>query len=365
MSEERPSAPRRPKKRASASSQRRRLQHSTKAPPAPTWSTACPDWEKRIVAGQSLIPFAPLFPTEAAAALDVFRDLVLVDVAGSPTAAQACRQWIFDFVGTIFGAYDARAGRRLIRNFLLAISKKNWKSGLAAGIMLTALIRNWRLEGEFIILAPTIEVAQNSFKPARAMIGASAALSAILHINPSTRTITHLGTGATLKVVAADSQTVGGKKAIGVFIDELWLFGLMHDAEDMLREAMGGLASRPEGFVIYATSQSKDPPAAVFAKTLKYFRKVRDGKIDDPRSLMVGYEFPKAMLDSKAYLDEKNWYITNPNLGASVDLAFLREQRAIDEEAGPASLLGFYAKYLNVEVGVAQASDNWAGAQYW
>ncbi|MCE0946766.1 hypothetical protein LU665_28825, partial [Pseudomonas asiatica] len=53
---------------------------------------------------------------------------------------------------------------------------------------------------------------------------------------------------ANLKVVAADSATVTGKKATGVFIDELWEFGKQAKSAKMLVEATGGLASRPDAY---------------------------------------------------------------------------------------------------------------------
>lgn len=329
------------------------------------WSTSCPDWERRIVAQQSLIPFEPLFPSVAKQALDVFRELRVVDMAYSPTMGEVSRPWILDFVGAVFGAYDEEAGRRLITEFFLLISKKNTKSTTAAGIMLTALILNWRPSAEFLILAPTIEVANNSFYPARDMVKADDELSALLHVQDHIRTITHRTTGATLKVIAADSETVGGKKATGVLIDELWLFGKRPNAENMLREACGGLASRPEGFTIFLSTQSDEPPAGVFRGKLAYARGVRDGRIQDKCFLPVLYEFPQKMLKAKQHRDPKHFYITNPNLGASVDTAFLEREFQKAEESGEASMLGFLAKHLNVEVGLALKSDRWSGAEFW
>ena len=331
----------------------------------PTWSTACPDWERRVIAGESLIPFDPLFPDQAQAALDIFRQLRIVDAPGSPTIGESCRPWVLDFAASIFGAYDAETGRRLIRNFLLLVSKKNSKSTTAAGIMLTALLRNWRMSGEFLIVAPTIEVARNSFEPAADMVNADPELKALLHVKPNIRTIVHRNTNASLRVIAADNETVSGKKAIGVLIDELWLFGKRAGAENMLREVTGGLASRPEGFVVYLSTQSDGPPAGVFRQKLNEFRDIRDGVIEDPRSLGVLYEFPKAMVERGDFRKPENFYITNPNLGASVDTEFLLGEFTRSERAGADSLCGFAAKHLNVEIGLALRSDRWEGAEFW
>lgn len=330
-----------------------------------SWTTSCKDWERRIIDRESLISTPPLFPQEADAALSVIKELRLVDVLGRPTMAEAARPWLMDFASAIFGAYDPESGRRLIQEFFLLVSKKNSKSTTAASIMLTALIRNWRESAEFTILAPTVEIANNSFYPARDMVKADGELSDLMHVQEHYRQITHRVTGATLKVVAADSETVGGKKATGILIDELWLFGKRANAENMLREACGGLASRPEGFVIYLSTQSDEAPAGVFKQKLDYARGVRDGRIDDNRFLPVIYEFPKKILDEKKHLEPKNFYITNPNMGASVDEQFIVREFRKAEEAGPDSMQGFLAKHLNVEMGLALKSMRWAGADFW
>jgi phage terminase large subunit-like protein len=329
------------------------------------WQTSCKDWETRILSGESLITFPPLFPGEADAALSVFKELRLIDVLNRPTYGEVGRQWVFDFVASIFGSYDPESGRRLISEYFLLISKKNSKSSTAAGVMLTALIKNWRDSAEFLILAPTVEIANNSFYPARDMVKNDDELSDLCLVQDHLRQITHRNTGAMLKVVAADNETVGGKKASGVLIDEAWLMGKRPNAENMLREACGGLASRPEGFVIWLTTQSDEAPAGIFKQKLDYARGVRDGRIDDNTFLPVLYEYPEAFLKEKKHLEPKYWFITNPNLGASVDEAFLLREFKKADEAGDESMQGFLAKHLNVEMGLSLKSQRWAGADFW
>jgi phage terminase large subunit-like protein len=131
----------------------------------------------------------------------------------------------------------------------------------------------------------------------------------------------------------------------------------------MLMEATGGLASKSEGFVIYLSTQSDEPPTGVFKAKLDYFRDVRDGKIDDPRSLGVLYEYPKAMLDAEAYLNPATFYVTNPNLGRSVTLEWLTDQ--FTKNRSGEALRTFLAKHANVEIGMNLRANRWPGAAHW
>lgn len=295
----------------------------------------------------------------------LFTSLRLMDVTGQPTIGEACDSWLLDFVATIFGAYDPDTGQQLIREFLLLISKKNTKSTLAAGIMVTELALGWRGEDENLILAPTKEVADNSFKPAAAMIRADEELKDLLHIQDHIKLITQRSTKATLKVVAADSATVSGKKASRVLVDELWLFGKSAKAPAMLKEATGGQVSRPEGYTLFLTTQSDEPPQGIFKTKLAEYRNIRDGKVVAPHKLPVLYEFPNEMLKAEEHLRPENFYLTNPNIGRSVSQEWLEEQFDEAQQADMSDRQVFYAKHLNVQIGVGLLHDAWAGAQYW
>jgi len=336
------------------------------------WSTARPDWEERIVAGQSLLPDnLPINRARADKALRIFKRLKVTDVIGSPTLGESSPQWMFDFVWVIFGCYDPILRRQLIREFFILISKKNGKSTFAAGVMITALIMNERPLGEYMILAPTKEVADNSFEPAEGMIKADEALLARFHVNSIEQIITNKLDGSTLSVKSADANVVGGQKAIVVFVDELWLFGKKKQAANILSEATGSLVARPEGFVIYASTQSDEPPTGVFEQKLRLFRAVRDGTDVKPSLLALIFEYPQHMLvdangvNLHPWRDERTWYIPNPGIDLVLDRDWLRDQISIKETEGLDVLSLFVSKHFNLESGLGLKSGYWVGAQFW
>lgn len=340
------------------------------------WTTACLDWRERIREGRSLMPCGAIFPEQGRVGLELFKSLYAVGIPNPdgtvddlgrpvpPTYGQVCRPWITEIAEAIHGAYNVETGERLIREALIKVPKKNWKSGVVAGLMLSLAVLNWRQSNEGAVIAPTKETADNVFKPMRDAIQADPELSALFHIQPNIRTITHRVTGMACRVYAADTDTIAGKIWAFVIFEELWLLAQRKGAADMVLEATGGQASRPEGVVISITTESDGEPVGVYKEKLEFARKVRDGVILAPHFLPLLYEWPEDMIKAKAYLRPENWPLVNPNWGASVDpVDFQRKFEEADAAGGESRRL-FLAKRLNVPPS-ENMGGSWAGTQFW
>lgn len=328
------------------------------------WSTAVPDWEDRIREGRSLVPELPLFDAVAEKALKVFKRLKVPDLIGNPTYGEVCEEWVFDLVRAIFGSYDPETKRRMLREFFLLVPKKNGKSAIAAGIIVTAAILNERPTAELILIAPTQKIADIAFKQAKGIITLDEDLNRLFHIQGHLKRITHLVTQAEIAILSADGDVITGSKATYILVDETHVLASKAKAPDLFIELRGGLASRPEGFMLQITTQSKREPSGQWKKELMRARAVRDGT-SDARMLAVLYELPPAMAKAEAWRDEATWGMVNPNLERSVSLDYLREEFADAEQSGPEALALFASQHLNVEIGLGLHSERWVGADYW
>lgn len=330
----------------------------------PDWDTALPDWEQRILKGEPLIPDLPLFDELANKALRIFKRLKVPDLAGTPTFGEVCDDWVFDFVRVIFGSLDPETKRRKLREFFLLVPKKNGKSAISAGIIVTAAILNERPQAELYLIAPTQKISGISFKTARGIIALDPELSKIFKVQAHQKTITHLVTEAQIMILSADGDVVTGSKGAYILVDETHVLGSKHKAPEIFIELRGGLKSRPEGFFLQITTQSKEKPTGQFEKELETARAVRNGELKLPM-LAVMYELPEKMLEKEEWRDPKTWGLVNPNLGRSVHLEDLINDLRKAEREGIEAVALFASQHLNVEVGVGLHTGRWVGADYW
>lgn len=325
------------------------------------WDTSLTDWEDRIVAGQSLVPDMPLHDSQADRALAIFKRLRVPDLIGMPTYGEVCDEWVFRLVRAIFGSYDPETKRRALREFFLLVPKKNGKSSIAAAIIVVTALVNERPEAELLLIAPTMTIAKIAFKQAWGIIRADDTLEKLFHVREHLKTITHRLTKAEIAIKAADSDVITGGKATYTLIDETHEFARKSNAEGVFVELRGALASRPDGFLMQITTQSKTAPAGVFKKELERARAVRDGRLQLP-ILAVLYELPAKM--AKKWQDPETWKMVNPNLGRSVDPDFLEDQLVQAREDGSSSLALLASQHFNVEIGVGLGGD-WQAARHW
>ena len=186
------------------------------APKVPKpWDLALPDWADRLRSGRSLLPDLPLIRSEADRAVAIFNRLRLPDVPGQPFMADACGDWARDMVAALFGSWDASINHRYIREIFELVPKKNSKTTKGAAVMLTAMLMSKRPRAEFLMVAPTQEVANLAYAQAVGMVEADPVLLAKCHIQEHIKRITYRPTGAFLKVKSFDPKVVTGAKPSG------------------------------------------------------------------------------------------------------------------------------------------------------
>ncbi|MFT8776271.1 MAG: terminase large subunit [Gluconacetobacter liquefaciens] len=343
-----------------------------------------PDWEARIRAGQSLLPdVQPLNPALADQAVEIFDMLRIPDVIGQPTFGDAAGDWFRDIVRMLFGALNPDTHERQIRELFLLVPKKNSKTTNGAALMMTALLVNQRPNAEFLIVAPTKEIAFLAFNQAAGMVRADRDLLRLFHILENQKRLTFKQTGATLSVKAFSKEVMTGVKPAGVLVDEEHVIALNAEAGDVMGQIRGGMISQPEAFLAIITTQSDKPPRGCFREDLLQARAIRDGEshrlADDGETMVpVGtgvlpilYELPtdlqKPALPGEIapWEDAEAWRMVLPNINRSITLERLRQEYETARGKGIGELSRWASQHLNVEIGLALRSDRWVGADFW
>lgn len=341
------------------------------------WNFACPDWEKRLRLGQSLVPKLPLNIKEAERAVRLFNRLCLPDVAGNPPLKEAAGEWQRDVVRPIFGSLTDDGVRHVPEVFAM-VPKKNNKTTGGAAIMITALLMNKRPRAEFGLVSATKEIANLAFEQASGMIAIDPEdyLQSRFHVRDNIKTIVDRKNGSKLKIKTFDLLVATGGKWAGLLLDELHLLSQISFASRLVGQLRGGMIANPEAFLIEITTQSDEPPSGIFKSELDYARGVRDGRIVDEiiegvlspvRMLPLIYEFSEKMQadESRPYLNTKFWHRVLPNLGKSIHLPRLIADYKTSRDKGDEEEKRWLSQHLNIQMGMGTHDGRWAGADYW
>jgi phage terminase large subunit-like protein len=335
------------------------------------WDLSVPDWEERIREGRSLLPAMPdLDRGRADRAIKIFNKLRLPDVPGAPALAEAGGEWFREIVGALHGSVKPNTRERMIREVFLLAPKKSSKTSYGAALMLATLLMNDRPRAEFLLIAPTVSLAHIAFNQALGMIDKDpdGFLSKRMHVQEHLRKITDRRTKATLEIKAFDTSVLTGVKPAGVLLDELHEIAKAPAAERLIGQLRGGLLPNPEGFLIFITTQSDEPPRGAFRSELAVARAIRDGR-SQGAMLPVLYEFPEDIANDRAnppaWQDPSLWWMVTPNRDRSVSIARLEEDWEKAKLKGQGEIVRWASQHLNIEIGLALRSDRWVGADYW
>jgi len=333
------------------------------------WDLSCVDWADRLRDGRSLIPDLPLNEDEADMGLAIFDELQLPDVPGTPRLGDACGEWFRQLVRAAFGSWDPVVQIRYIRDILAMAPKGSSKTSYAAAIALTLMLMNKRPRAEGVFIGPTQSISDRAYEQAVGMINLSPVLRTRFHPREHVKTIVDAANDSELRVKTFDLNILTGGILIFALLDELHLLGRNVHTLKVLRQIRGGLDKTPEGLFVMTTTQSDEAPAGAFKDELMMARKIRDGhyrgKVIRPM-LPALYEFPDDIAKNPAkWQDPTHWHMVMPNLGRSVHLPTLVPDWETERSKGVKAISVWASQHLNIEIGVGQKTDAWAGAEFW
>lgn len=271
------------------------------------------------------------------------------EYAGTPFML---REWQKDIIRGIYGP-STREGRRLIRQALLTIPRKNGKTALAAGLVLCHLFGPEREQrGQIYSAAADREQAALIFNECVAMIEADPELAALVNIVESKKRIIHFGTGSFYQAISSESRSKHGFSASCIIYDEL-AQAPNRDLYDVLTTST---AARAEPLTVVISTQNSDPNH-IMSELVDYAQKVIDQVVQDPTFYGCIYQAPE---DADPW-DEFVWHSCNPALG---DFRSLDEMRSYASQAQriPAREATFRSLYLNQRVDANQrfiSSSDW------
>jgi len=256
--------------------------------------------------------------------------------AGQPFLLLPWQRYV---LGEIFGRLKPD-GTRQYRQAYIEIPKKNGKSTLLAGISLYALLADGEAGGECYGAASDREQAGIIYREAASMVRSSPALSKVLEVLDSRKTIIHKASNSFYRVLSADAFRAEGLNISCLLFDELHAQRGDRRLWDALR--YGG-AARRQPLVLSITTAGEFNKTHLWWEQHDYAERCMADPTFDPNFFGCIYAADR----EDDWQSPKVWHKANPSLGETIS----EESFAADchEAANSATKLSSFLRYrLNV-----------------
>lgn len=252
------------------------------------------------------------------------------DFAGKPFILE---QWQQDYLRKLLYTFN-EDGTRQYRRSLLAVSRKNGKTQLAA---LLALLFAFSDEqgGECIIAAGDRSQAGLLFDAAKQLLESNENLSSRAKIYRNSIVIPE--TNSKILAISSESGTKHGYNPSLVIVDEWHVF---KDAE-LANVLLTGQGARRQPMSIFITTAGTDKNSPCY-KDWERAVKVRDGLIEDNTFLPCIY----AADPEDDIFSEETWKRANPNYGITLKPSYFEQMSARAKES-PSDETVFRTLHLN------------------
>jgi phage terminase large subunit-like protein len=228
-------------------------------------------------------------------------------------------------------------GRRVYRQVLLMMPRKNGKTELAAALAIYFLLCDGEIGAEVYSAAADRDQAALVFNVAAQMIRNDADLDHMVEIVDSQKRIVHRASGSFYRAISAEAYSKWGFNSSCVVYDELHA-AASRELFEVLASSQG---ARQQPMLIAISTAGYDRHSILW-ELYAHAKKVLEDPSLDPSFLPIIYEAP---IDAD-WTDERVWYQANPALG---DFRSLEEMRIACQRAQeiPALENNFRRSYLN------------------
>lgn len=258
------------------------------------------------------------------------------------------------FVVQLFG-FRKPDGHRRFTSALFAVSRKNAKSTLAAGILLYCECCENEEGAQVISAATTFPQASIIFGVAKRMVEKTADLREAYGLEVFAKSIARWETGASFKPIHAKASTQDGLNPSHVGLDEIHA----HKTPDLLNVLTSAAGARSNPLFLYTTTEGYTNPGP-WAEIRQFAKQLLEGVFGETADHFLAVFF--AVDDADNDFDERAWRKANPLIDVNPHLLAAIRKEAVEAKAMPSKLAEFQIKRLNRP---ASAANGWVLLPKW